>query len=132
LNSRPSLSDAEMDVLKVLWDQGPATVRQVNETLRARGRTWAYTTVQTLLQRLQAKACVSVETGGLAHVYRPSASREELIRDRLRVVADQLCEGLPAPLVLALVQGNPYSADEIARFRALLDQLEEKGPSTKS
>jgi BlaI family transcriptional regulator, penicillinase repressor len=132
LKPRPTLSEAEMEVLRVLWEQGPATVRQVNQSLRDQGRTWAYTTVQTLLQRLQLKGCVASETSGIAHVFRASASRDEIIRDRLKDVADQLCEGASAPLVLALVEGHRYSADEIARFRALLDRLENKGPSTKS
>ena len=132
MKARPALSDAEMEVLRVLWDHGPATVRRVNDTLRDQGRTWAYTTVQTLLQRLAAKGCVASETSGIAHVFRASASRDEIIRDRLKEVADQLCAGARAPLVLALVEGHRYSEKEIARFRALLDQLESQEPGAKS
>ena len=52
---RPGLSESEMEVLKALWDHGPGTVRQINGVLGGRGRSWAYTTVLTLLQRLGAK-----------------------------------------------------------------------------
>lgn len=115
---------AEREVLKALWDEGPGTVRQVNTVLSGRGRQWAYTTVQTLLQRLQTKGWAVSDTSGPAHVYRASASREELIQDHLQTLADELCEGAPAPLMLALVKGHRFSADEIARFRRLLDRLE--------
>jgi BlaI family penicillinase repressor len=126
--SRPPLSEAELEVLKVLWDEGEGTVRRVNEQLRRRGRRWAYTTVSTLLQRLLAKGYARSETGdGRAHVFYPVASREELLRDRLRALADQLCEGAPAPLVLALVEGHRFSAAEIARLRKLLDKAAERG-----
>jgi BlaI family penicillinase repressor len=122
---QPSLSDAEREVMKALWDHGPGTVRQINEVLDHRGRNWAYTTVSTLLQRLQAKGCVASEASGVAHVFRPLATRDELLNLRLRGLADELCEGAPAPLVLALVQGARFSPEEIARFRRLLDEIEE-------
>jgi predicted transcriptional regulator len=122
---QPALSDAEMEVLKALWDHGPGTVRQINERANARGRRWAYTTVLTLLQRLQAKGCVVSDTSGVAHIFHASASREALLDLRLKDLADELCEGAPAPLVLALVKAHRFSADEIARFHKLLDEAEE-------
>src|SRR5689334_20609817 len=100
------------------------------EVLAGRGRSWAYTTVQTLLQRLQAKGCVASDPAGPAHVFRASATREELLGLRLQGLADELCEGAPAPLVLALVQGHRFSPEEIARFRRLLDEIEGEGPKT--
>ena len=124
---QPALSEAEREVLKVLWEHGPGTVRQVKAVLDERGRRWAYTTVLTLLQRLQAKGCVASDVSGVAHVFRASASREVLLDLRLKGLAEELCEGAPAPLVLALVQGHRFSAEEIARFRRLLDELEAQG-----
>jgi BlaI family penicillinase repressor len=125
---QPGLSDAEREVLKALWDGGPRTVRQVMEELGRRGRRWAYTTVLTLLQRLQVKGCVASDTTDVAHVFRAVASRDELLNLRLKGLAEELCEGAPAPLVLALVQGHQFSPEEIARFRRLLDELEGREP----
>ena len=68
--NRPGLSDAERDVLKVLWDHGPRTVREINEVLKKRGRRWAYTTVATLLQRLAAKQYIASDPRAVPHVYR--------------------------------------------------------------
>jgi predicted transcriptional regulator len=119
-----SVSATELEVLKVLWEQGPGTVRDLGAVLRRQGRTWAYNTVLTLLQRLEAKGCVQSDKTGQAHVFRPAISRDELLRDHLRELAEQLCEGTAAQLVLALVEGHRFTAEEIDQFRRLLDRLE--------
>jgi BlaI family penicillinase repressor len=119
---QPGLSDAEREVLKALWAHGPGTVRQINELLRRLGRTWAYTTVLTLLQRLQAKGYATSEASGVAHVYTAAVSREALLERRLQDTADELCGGSAAPLLLALMQANRFSDEELARFRRLLDE----------
>lgn len=123
---RPDISAAEMDVLKTLWDQGLATVRDLEEALRRRGRRWAYTTVQTLLLRLQTKGYVGSDKSGAAHVYKAVVSRDRLLRQRLKQLANELCEGTTSPLVQALVEGQRFSPEEIEEFRRLLDQLEAK------
>jgi predicted transcriptional regulator len=117
---KPGLSEAEMEVLKALWGQGPATVRRINEVLV--GRRWAYTTVLTLLQRLVLKGYVASEASGVAHVFRAVVTRDEVLESRLKDTADALCDGSAVPLVLALVQGNTFTPEELARFRRLLDE----------
>jgi predicted transcriptional regulator len=126
--ARPGLSESELDVLKVLWSNGPGTVRQVNDALQALGRRWAYTTVLTLLQRLQAKGWAASDTSGPAHVFRAAATREEWLRERLGTLADQTCEGERMPLVWALVKGERFSAREVAEFRKLLDAMTGQDP----
>lgn len=121
---RGALSDGELEVVKVLWDSGPSTVRRVNELLMRRGRRWAYTTVLTLLQRLQAKGWVEADTRGAAHVFAAAASREQWLTTQLQSLADQACEGESAPLVLALVHKGGFSPQQLAAFRALIDRLE--------
>ena len=122
---RAPISETELDVLKVLWEHGPGTVRAINHHLRRQGRRWAYTTVLTLLQRLEAKGYVTSDKSGLAHVFRPAVTRDRLLRQRLKDLANQLCEGTATPLVQALVEGHRFTAEEIDHFRRLLDQLEE-------
>ena len=87
----PSISDAELDVLKLLWEHGPATVRDVNAKLRKRKRRWAYNTVATLLTRLREKGFVASEKEGVAHVFRPVVTREKLLRRSLTELADRVC-----------------------------------------
>ena len=121
---RPPVSETELEILKAIWEQGPGTVREINARLRPTGRRWAYTTVLTLLQRLEAKGYVSSNKTGLAHVFRAVVSRDRLLRQRLKDLAQQLCEGAPAPLMLALVESQHFSDEEIEQFRRLLDELE--------
>lgn len=123
----PGLSEAEMEVLRVLWDGGPAAVRAINAELARRGRHWAYTTVATLLQRLAAKGFVASETGSVPHVYHAAVERGALLERRLQEAADEFCDGDAAPLVLALVQGNRFTPEELARFRELLDKAKAEG-----
>jgi BlaI family transcriptional regulator, penicillinase repressor len=123
---RRSISETELDILKVLWEHGPGTVREVNALLRRQGRRWAYTTVLTLLQRLEAKGVVTSDKSGVAHVFRPAVTRQKLLRQRLKDLANQLCEGTATPLVQALVEGQRFTAEEISHFRQLLDEVESK------
>ena len=120
--SQPGLSESEIEVLKVLWDLGPSTVRAVNRELTCRGRRWAYTTVSTLLLRLTTKGCVASDSSAVPHVYRATVSRDELVGRRLREAADELCDGDAVPLVLALVQKHRFKPEELAHFQRLLDE----------
>lgn len=119
---RPALSDAETEVLKALWECGTATIRTLKECLTTRGRRWAYTTVATLLQRLQAKQYVVSDPSSVPHTYRAALTRAEVIDERMKATANELCDGNAAPLVLALVQGHRFTAEELARFRRLIDE----------
>jgi predicted transcriptional regulator len=132
MGSQPGLSDAEREVLRVLWERGPATVRDTRDDLAARGRKWAYTTVATLLQRLQTKDYVTADSSVVPHVYTALVSREQLLDRRLKDAAEELCDGQAAPLILALVQGNRFSPEELRRMRWLLDEAAGKSTSNKS
>lgn len=121
--SKPAISDAELEVLKVLWASGPGTVRDVEAQLRRRRRL-AYNTVLTLLTRLRDKGYVETDRSGTAHVFRSVVSREELLTHGLSTLADRVCDGTASPLVLALVKGQKLSKDDVAELRRLLDDLE--------
>ena len=120
---QPPISETEMDVLKVLWEHGPATVRQVNAVLRKRGRRYAYTTVLTLLQRLEAKGHVTHGRGEAGLTFSAATDREQLISRRLLDVADKLCGGSLTPLLMNLVRAKPLSPRELDELRALLEDL---------
>jgi BlaI family penicillinase repressor len=128
--NQAGLSDAEREVLKVLWDHGDGTVREINEVLQHRGRQWAYTTVSTLLLRLAVKKYVASDPSAVPHVYRALVSRDELLDRRLKDAAEEFCDGRAAPLVLALVQGNRFSAEEVERLRRLLDEAAGRSSSS--
>ena len=120
----PSVSDAELEVLKVLWASGPATVRDVAKTLRGQRRRLAYNTVLTLLSRLREKGFVEADRRDTAHVFRASVSRDELVGSSLSALADRVCDGTASPLLLALVRDPRLSSADIAHLRKMLDDLE--------
>jgi BlaI family penicillinase repressor len=130
---RQPISEAERDVLKTLWELETGTVREIRESLKRRGRTWAPTTVNTLLRRLEAKGLVERQASGFAHVFRPRISREEVVKKRLAALADEYCDEGSFPLVLALVESQSFTKDEIKAFRQLINQLEGRtsAPRTK-
>jgi BlaI family transcriptional regulator, penicillinase repressor len=130
---KAGLSDAEREALRVLWDHGPGTVRRLMERLVERGHRWAYSTVATLLRRLEGKGYSASETVGGSLIYRATVSREDLLERRLKDAAVELCDGAEAPLVfLALVQGNRFTTDELDRIRRIIDDArKEQGKSPK-
>ena len=121
-----SISDAEREVMKTLWELQRATVREIREHLAEGGREWAHTTINTLLGRMEQKGLVDRDTTEFAHIYVPAASRTALVQQRLVDLADEYCDGESAPLMLALVENGKFTEEEIAQFRRLVDQLEKK------
>ncbi|MEZ6141461.1 MAG: BlaI/MecI/CopY family transcriptional regulator [Zavarzinella sp.] len=119
----PPISESERLLLKALWELGPVTVREVLDHVAKQGVDWAYTTVQTMLNRLVTKEYVAISRG-TAHLYQATYSRDQLLQQQLTDLADTYCEGTTSPLMLALVEGKQFSAEEIASFRELLDRLE--------
>ena len=126
------LGEAELQVLKALWDAGPATVREVMNRLHASGRRVAYTTVLTFLTRLEQKGYVRSNKSDLAYVYKAVASRTQVTRSRLKAVMDALFDGEAAPLVLQLMKTERFSPGELAELQRHIDQLEARTPSARS
>jgi predicted transcriptional regulator len=119
------IAAAEMDVLGSLWRLSSGTVREVQQDLREQGRNLAYTTVLTLMGRLERKGHVArSSTRGLAHVYRPRVSREKVMVSRVSTMVRQLGSGDAVPLIMQLVQAHKLSAGDIRQLRTLLSQLE--------
>jgi BlaI family penicillinase repressor len=121
------LGAGELDVLKVLWDLGPAPVRDVMKALHKRGRRVAYTTVLTVLTRLEQKGFVSSDKSEQAYIYKAKVSRDRATGSWLKSMVRQWFDGAAAPMVLQLMQSEKFSAEEIAQLQQLLDRLESKG-----
>lgn len=120
----PANETTELEVLKVLWDHGPGTVREINARLRNLGRRLAYTTVLTKLQRLESKGFVVSDKRDVAHVFRAAVSRERFLKRRLKDLANEVCDGTATPLVMALVEESRFTPEEIDRLRRLLNELD--------
>lgn len=124
------VTDAELAVLQLLWDGGPAAVRMLAERLYPGGGNSAYATVQKLLERLETKRYVSRKRQNGVQQFGALIDKEGLISRRLRAVAEQLCEGSLTPLLTHLVRHEPLSARERRELRGLLEELQKKGKPT--
>jgi BlaI family penicillinase repressor len=117
----PSISDAEWEVMHVVWERGTATAQEVHEALD-RGRRWSPRTVKTLLSRLVKKGALQFEVDGKRYLYRPRVSREQCVRAESRSFADRVLGGSASPLIATFLRESKLSAREIEELRALLDE----------
>jgi predicted transcriptional regulator len=120
----PDLPDAELAVLQALWQREAATIRQLTEDLYPGGSDAHYATVQKLLDRLEAKRCVSRDRSNHAHLFRATVDRNEMIGSRLEALAERLCDGSLTPLVTNLVRSKRLTAKERREIRRLMDELD--------
>jgi predicted transcriptional regulator len=123
---RMAMSDAEADVLNVLWEHGPGTVRELHAALGRFGQQWTRSTVITLLQRLERKGYVASDRSKFAFVFRPAVTRQEVMHERMLELADELCAGQAAPLVMAFAERHRFTDAEIERFRKMIEEMESK------
>ncbi len=123
----PKPTEAELDILQVLWQRGPCTVREVHETLY-RDEGAGYTTALKLLQVMHGKGLVERDDSQRAHVYRAFASKESTQREFLTDIVQRVFNGSASDLVLQALGNNPRaSRAELAEIRALLAKLEKGG-----
>jgi predicted transcriptional regulator len=125
--SIPDVTEAELAVLKRLWDAPDSTIRQLTDQLYPGGTTSHYATVQKLLERLEAKKCVKrTASSGAPHRFLAAIAREELMDGRLRELADRFCEGSLTPLLTHLIKSRGLSTRDIEELRALIEQKHAK------
>ncbi|MGH8282356.1 MAG: BlaI/MecI/CopY family transcriptional regulator [Gammaproteobacteria bacterium] len=120
----PEPTEAELEILNLLWQRGPSTVRQVHDTL-LRHSDLAYTTALSMLQIMFQKGLVIRDDSVRAHVYAPALSKHQTQSQILGKLLHRVFEGSAADLVLqALDSAKPASQEEISKIRARLDELE--------
>lgn len=119
----PRPTQAELSLLRVLWDRGPSTVRQVWDGLPEADRP-GYTTVLKLLQIMTGKGLVERDDSERAHVYRAASSQSDTQRQLVGDLMDRVFKGSPARLVMQALSSRPASPRELAEIRKLLDTLE--------
>jgi predicted transcriptional regulator len=124
---RPPLSKGEMEVARVLWQLGKATVRQVQEAFPA-AREIGFTTVQTYLRRLEAKGYVKARLDGRTLVYAPRVEPRKVIGQAVDELVDRLFGGEALPLMQHLIEEGGIRDSELAQLKQLIDRLEQEEP----
>jgi predicted transcriptional regulator len=120
----PRPTDAELEILRVLWERGPSTVRQVHEAL-AGTRETGYTTTLKLMQIMAEKGLVTRDESSRTHVYAARASQEHTQRQLLNHLVDRAFGGSAAELVLRALSARKTSDDELREIRKLIDEARE-------
>ena len=121
-----AMSDAEREVLTVLWNSGPMQVRDVLLRLTESGQDWSRSTVVTLLHRLEAKGYIGSDKSGYAFIYRPLISREEVIHERVKELAGKLSDGQAVPLMLAFAERHEFTSEELSRLQKMVNELKRR------
>jgi BlaI family transcriptional regulator, penicillinase repressor len=119
----PRPTPAELEILRVLWDRGPSTVREVQERLEEE-RPTGYTTALKLLQIMTDKGLVRRDETARAHVYAARAPEQKTQQQLVRDLLDRAFGGSASELVMQALSGRKTSREELARIRELLDRLE--------
>jgi BlaI family penicillinase repressor len=121
----PQLTPLELEIMKVLWEAGPATVQGVQERLPGQPRL-AYTTVQTMLNVLHRKGKVTRTRRNRAYQYRATVSRRKAAGLAIRDVVDRLFGGSPESLVMSLVESRQLTPERLARLTRLIEQAKNR------
>ena len=116
-------TDAELAILRVLWDRGEATVREVHEEL-SRKKPQGYTTVLKFLQIMTEKGLVKRDETSRTHVYRAAAPPERMQRSMVKDLVQKLFAGSTQALVQQALGTGKVTAAEILEIRRTLDSIE--------
>jgi len=119
----PRPTDAELEVLTVLWSRGPTTVREVHETI-ARRKPTQYTTVLKLMQIMAEKGLVRRNEKQRAHIYEAARPREWTQQQLAGDLLHRAFNGSASSLLLGALSARKASKDELAELRRLLDEYE--------
>jgi predicted transcriptional regulator len=115
------LGDLQLQILRVLWERGPSTVAEVQAALD-RGNDLAYTTVATMLRKMEARQLVRHRVAGRRFVYSAVVASGDVTRSMANDLVDRLFEGSLSTMVYHLLTTRDVSREELDRLRQLIDQ----------
>ena len=121
----PPLSEAQLEIMNVVWDNREVTVAQVWHELSARRRV-ARNTIQTMITRLEERGWLKHRSEGITFWYTATSSRKVTLRRMLRRMTDTAFGGSTAGMVMALLEGQSLSADEAERIQAMIEDVRQK------
>ena len=126
VSDRPPLAKGEMSVLRLLWELGEASVREVHESICG-DQAMEFATVQTYLRRLETKGYVRASRKGRVCYYKPRAKAQSVIRETMQELVDRLFGGNAIPLVQHMIEEYDMSSEEMQRLRKLIDDKMPQG-----
>lgn len=124
MTSKPT--ESELEIMQILWEQGPSTVRRVNDLLNDHRRV-GYTTTLKIMQIMADKGLLVRNTKQRSHVYSPSVPSEEVQSDILDHVLKTVFRGSRTDLVMQALGNHHASQEELEMIRKFINNMEEKG-----
>jgi predicted transcriptional regulator len=122
-----TLTEQELEIMKVVWERGASTVRDVYEDLRGR-KTTAYTTVMTMMNILETKGHLVKRPDGRAYVYEPVQAKTQVISSMVQDFLDRVFNGAAQPLLLNLVHDRKVSKDDLEEISRLIEKTPGETP----
>ena len=117
----PKISDAEWQVMKILWQHSPQTANEIVEKL-ADPNNWNPRTVKTLLNRLVKKGALGFEVVGRTYLYSPHVTAKECTRDARKSFLTRVYDGALQPMLAAFLEDEKFTPEEIDELKQILDQ----------
>jgi predicted transcriptional regulator len=124
-SAKPLLTDQELEIMKIIWTRGTATVRDVYEELLTR-RKIAYTTVMTMMGILEQKGHLKKSADERAYVYTPAQPQREVVGNMVHDFLKRVFNGSAKPLLVHLVEDKSLSSEELDEIRKLLKDKRRK------
>lgn len=121
----PQPTGRELEILRILWERGPGTVREVNKEMNM-AKTTGYTTTLKLMQIMAEKGLLRRDDSRYKHVYKPTVSEEKAQKRLVRDLMEKVFSGSAEKLVMRALSAKKVSPKELARIRKLLDNFEGK------
>ncbi|WP_426671314.1 BlaI/MecI/CopY family transcriptional regulator [Mucilaginibacter sp. McL0603] len=125
-NSEMVPTKTEMDVLQVLWQYGPSTVRFVHDKLNEQKEAVIYTSTLKLMQVMKEKGMLARDESSMKHVYSAILQEEKVKGNLLGRFVDSMYNGSPSNLMMALLGNDKTSAEELEKIKELLKQVDSK------
>ena len=122
---RTKISDAEWEVMDVVWDSAPVLVQDIVHKLSAR-KGWHSRTVRTLVDRLVKKGALRFEVDGKRYLYRPKLSRAVCVRQESQGFLKRVFGGEPAGMLIHLVKHTELSPEDIKKLKQILSEKEKE------
>ncbi len=124
-NKTAGPTDRELAILAILWNNGPSTVRQVNDQMNKQQKT-GYTTTLKLMQIMTEKGLVVRDDSKFQHIYKPAVSEEKTQKQVVGDLLEKVFSGSAEKLVMRALSAKKVSAKELAKIRKMLDEMKGK------
>ena len=121
----PQPTDRELEILRILWNNGPGTVRQVNEAMN-KDKATGYTTTLKLMQIMTEKGLLSRDESQFKHIYEPAISEEKTQKQIIGNLLEKAFSGSAEKLVMRALSAKKMPATELAKIRRTLEKMEGK------